>query len=112
MAITNGFARTGLGFVYNSLGINPNVQRQSQESWQINPINDSVKLTLMRCVYQRAVAGCFGVCESADCPNCQALFDTCYGPFIGPTVTEIDPLSGPKGGGQKVTIVGTHLRDA
>ena len=108
MAVTNSFGRVGLAFLYTGLGINPSVQRQAQDVWQLNPINDSVKLTLMRCAYQRAVAGCFG--ESTDCPNCRSLFCGFYGAFVPPpTVTSITPDSGGANGGESVTITGTNL---
>ena len=110
MAITNSFGRVGLAFLYTGLGINPSVQRQSQDGWQVNPINDSVKLTVMRCVYQRAVAGCFG--ESADCPDCRSLFSGFYGAFMPmppPTVQCISPNHGSPAGGESVTIIGTNL---
>lgn len=76
LAITNGFGRPA-AFLFNSLGINPTAQRQATESWIINPVNDSVKLTLMRCTYQRAIEGCFGITVSA-CPNCEKLFEYFY----------------------------------
>ena len=108
MALTNGFGRSGLSFVYNSLGINPSVSRQSQEQWQINPVNDSVKLTLMRCVYQHAVAGCYGgMIEAGGCPDCQRLFAGFYPDFL--TVTKIEPQKGQWKGGELVTITGTNL---
>lgn len=115
LAVPNGFARSGLSFLYSSLGINPSVTRNLQENWQINPVNDSLKLTLMRCVYQRAVAGCFGLGESADCPNCQALYDAFYGALQPPVVTAISPPPNQQGKvfideGKTVILWGLHLQ--
>ncbi len=107
LTVNNGFGLTSaLKFVYNSLGINPQVSRQSQENWQINPVNDSVKLTLMRCVYQRAVGSCYGrTLESPCCPECQKLFEALYGP--PPTIEDIHPNEG--GANDEVKIFGAHL---
>jgi hypothetical protein len=80
LAITNGFGRSGLLFIYSSLGINPMASRQSMESWVINPVNDSVKLSLMRCVYRIAIEGCLGMSPDG-CPNCQNLIQAYYGPW-------------------------------
>jgi hypothetical protein len=87
----NTFTRGASGFLYSSLGINPSVSRSLQESWQINPVNDSIKLTLMRCAYQHAVTCCFGEPESPDCPNCVALYNAFYGDLKPPVVTSFSP---------------------
>ncbi len=73
LAVTNGWSRGVGGFLYNSLGINPTVSCTSQGNWQVNPINDSIKLTVMRCVYQKAVSGCCGRQLPANCPDCNAM---------------------------------------
>ncbi len=46
LAATNSWSRVGGSFVFNSLGINPTDSRAAAEAWTINPINDSVKLTV------------------------------------------------------------------
>jgi hypothetical protein len=78
LAVTNGWSRGVGGFLYNSLGINPTVSCTSQGNWQVNPINDSIKLTVMRCVYQKAVSGCCGRQLPANCPDCNAMLKYYY----------------------------------
>jgi hypothetical protein len=126
LGITNSLGRNTAGlFLYNSLGLNPTVSRSVGENWQLNPINDAVRLTLMRCVYQKAVACCFNEPESASCPNCNALYDAFYGNLGGPVVTFIYPT--PAGidyqthvvtapvtvnAGDQIIIWGKHLQGA
>lgn len=52
--------------------------RANNESYTLTPINDSEKLTLMRCAYQRAVSGCTCISESGHCPNCERRFNRFY----------------------------------
>ncbi len=77
LAVTDGWLRAGTHFLYNSLGVNPSASRVAAEAWTINPVNDSVKLTLMRCCYRIAVDGCMGT-YSDGCPDCQTLLDHFY----------------------------------
>ena len=53
-------------------------ERRNNESYDLVPINDAQKLTLMRCAYQRAVSGCCGRLESCHCPDCEKLFNKFY----------------------------------
>ena len=52
--------------------------RSMTESWTLVPISDPQKLALMRCAYQRAVAGCGVATVSTTCPNCNKLSETFY----------------------------------
>jgi hypothetical protein len=65
-------------FLFGTLGLNFNAQRQSQEGFTITPINDPHKLELMRCAYQQAVASCGCGTMSKNCPDCQAKFNSFY----------------------------------
>jgi hypothetical protein len=95
LAVTTGFARTSGQFLFSSLGINPTASRQLMGSWLVNPVNDSIKLTMMRCVYQRAIAGCLGVTPST-CPNCDNLFRAFYGkPPVQPAPSGAGPAFAP-----------------
>jgi hypothetical protein len=78
LAITNSWSRVSGAFLYSALGLNPSVSCAAQGVWQITPINDSVKLTVMRCLYQRAVAGCCHIPLPSDCPDCEKVFHTYY----------------------------------
>ena len=50
--------------------------RQNLESYTMTPINDPEKLTLMRCIYQRAISGnCTCTAPSENCPSCEKLFN-------------------------------------
>lgn len=51
---------------------------QTQESWQLTPVNDPRKLELMRCLYQRVVAVHRHQAMPGDCPNCARLFSKFY----------------------------------
>lgn len=72
------WARSGKALILSSVGVDPSVSRTAAETWTLSPINDSVKLTLMRCVYQRAVSSCLGTKPSCSCPQCDALFQSFY----------------------------------
>jgi hypothetical protein len=109
---TNSWGRSAAGlFLYNSLGLNPTVSRSVGENWQLNPINDAVRLTLMRCVYQKAVACCFNERESAYCPDCNALYNAFYGNVERPVITSVSPttITDPHA---PIYIYGEHLRGA
>ncbi|HVX10154.1 MAG TPA: hypothetical protein VHC22_03030 [Pirellulales bacterium] len=54
------------------------VQYQTQEAWQLTPVNDPRKLELMRCIYQRVIAVHCRRALRADCPNCERLFRNFY----------------------------------
>jgi hypothetical protein len=54
------------------------LQHQSQQAWQLTPVNDPRKLELMRCVYQRAIAIHRRQPMQGDCPNCARLFNKFY----------------------------------
>ena len=109
VGITNGWAHVGSQFLYNSLGLNPTVSRSVGENWQLNPINDSVRLTLMRCVYQKAVACCLKEPESAYCPDCNGLFDAFYSNVEKPVITSVLPET-IKDLNEPIVIHGQHLR--
>ena len=78
ISITNSWSRASGAFLYSALGINPSMTCAAQGVWQITPINDSVKLTVMRCLYQRAVSGCCHAPLPSDCPNCEKVFNIYY----------------------------------
>lgn len=59
-----------------TFGIEPRLERTAFESWTIKPVNDPRKLELMRCAYQRAVAGIHP--EADCCPDCRRLFNKFY----------------------------------
>ncbi|MGH7137991.1 MAG: hypothetical protein ACREHD_19755, partial [Pirellulales bacterium] len=50
-----------------------NASRQAAEAFTLNPVNDPRKLELMRCAYQKAIAGCTGAQMSEHCPDCQTI---------------------------------------
>ena len=55
LALLNGWGRGSAGIaplLFSPTGVNPSASRPHTGSWLINPINDSVKLTVMRCVYR------------------------------------------------------------
>jgi hypothetical protein len=79
LSIGNQLARTAANlFEFTQLMINPSLSRSAAENWTLNPINDSVKLSLMRCAYQRSIGACCSTSPSCDCPNCNALMTTFY----------------------------------
>jgi hypothetical protein len=78
LAESNSWARSGKAFVFSALNVSPGVSRSLSENWTLNPVNDSVKLTLMRCVYQRVVSNCTGNKPSCMCPDCEAVFQAFY----------------------------------
>lgn len=66
--------RAPLGFLWLSgLGSMFTASRQAQEAFTLNPVNDPRKLELMRCAYQKALAGCVGTKMSEACPDCQTI---------------------------------------
>jgi len=78
LAVSNGWGLSSTGaFIFNALGVNPMYSRAHQGAWTINPVNDSIKLQVMRCVYRCAVAGCLGTPPDG-CPNCANLFYAYY----------------------------------
>jgi hypothetical protein len=106
LAVTDAWARTGGHLLYSALGANPTASRAAAEAWTINPINDSVKLTLMRCCYQRAVDGCMGGPPSGNCPDCEHLLQEAYAPPTPTGSQSVTPPSEPAGEtiqGQKVS---------
>lgn len=80
LAVTTGWglAPSASRLIFNAAGVNPTVSRAATEVWTLTPINDSVKLALMRCAFQRAIAGCVGRGASCDCPNCNAILGNFY----------------------------------
>jgi len=87
LEVTNGWERATSNLVFQTLGITPSASRATTEAWVINPINDSVKLQLMRCCYQRAVDGCMGG-ETSDCPDCDAILNGFYGAIEKPEIVQ------------------------
>ena len=78
LADTNGWARNTAGsLLYATAGLNPSLMRAKMGSWATFPINDSVKLTVMRCVYQSALDGCDSS-PGGSCPDCANLFYAYY----------------------------------
>lgn len=67
-------SRAPLGFLWlGTLGSVLQAQRQAAEAFTLNPVNDPRKLELMRCAYQKALAGCIGTQMSEACPDCQTI---------------------------------------
>jgi len=55
----------------------PQTQRQMNQSWTLNPVNDPHKIQLMRCAYRYAVASC-GIIDASEiqsCPECDKLLE-------------------------------------
>ena len=78
LAETNAWGRNfAEKFIYTGVGLNPSLMRSQQGTWQTYPINDSVKLTVMRCIYHAAVDGSLGSGEHS-CPDCANLFYAYY----------------------------------
>ena len=67
----------GVLYFYQLLGT-PSANRSDTENWTLNPVNDSVKLSLMRCAYQRVVGSCVGISPACIDPDCNKLFDAFY----------------------------------
>lgn len=66
--------RAPLGFLWlSNLSAMLFAQRQAAEAFTLNPVNDPRKLELMRCAYQKALAGCLGTQMSEHCPDCQTI---------------------------------------
>jgi hypothetical protein len=74
----NIWTRTAGLFLFNQLTLTPSASRAATENWTLNPINDSIKLTVMRCAYQRVVGNCTGKMPSCSCPSCNGLFQAFY----------------------------------
>jgi len=115
LSVTNSWQRSAAGlFLYSALGVNPMLSRQHSGSWLVNPINDSVKLGVMRCVYRKAVEGCLGPSPD-DCENCDNLFYAYFNieppipsntiPYLGgPSNNPLDPSNTPNGASISSTI--------
>jgi hypothetical protein len=81
LSLTPEWQRAASGILpFFQILFTPSASRAATENWTLNPINDSVKLSLMRCAYQRAVANCVDIAPSCIDPNCNALFDAFYHP--------------------------------
>ena len=80
LAVGNMWEKASNVFSFFQLTVNPTASRQATENWTLNPINDSVKLSVMHCAYQRAVGSCLGISPSCIDPNCNALFEQFYPP--------------------------------
>jgi hypothetical protein len=65
-------------FLFNTLGTSLTAQRSAQEGFTVTPCNDPRKLELMRCAYQKAIAGCCGRAMAERCPDCQTRFKIFY----------------------------------
>ena len=59
-------------------GFNVGASRQNAESFVLTPVSDPRKLELMRCAYQKAVAGCGRGEMSKSCPDCATRFRVFY----------------------------------
>lgn len=68
----------GVPFLFTMLGTHAEAQRQAAVAFTLSPVNDPRKLELMRCAYQKAIAGCNGLSASTVCPDCQTRFKTFY----------------------------------
>jgi len=78
LADTNGWGRNAKNILlYTAAGFNPTLSRAKMGSWATFPINDSVKLTVMRCVYHAAMDGCLSA-PGQSCPDCANLFYAYY----------------------------------
>jgi hypothetical protein len=53
-------------------------QRTGSENFTMTPVNDPRKLELMRCAYQKALAGCGRASPSETCPDCETRFKIFY----------------------------------
>ena len=81
LSVPSTWQRAASGiFNFYQLAVNPSASRQITGNWTLNPINDSVKLSVMRCAYQRSVGGCLGITPSCVDPGCNALFEQFYPP--------------------------------
>lgn len=74
------YASQGTTTLSNQSGLSTTnlLTTQTQESWQVTPVNDPRKLELMRCVYQQVIAVHRQQAMRGDCPNCAKLFSTFY----------------------------------
>lgn len=76
---TLGLAPTwGAGFVFSTFTSPFTGQRTGFSNFTLTPVNDPRKLELMRCAYQKVVAGCCGGEPSMLCPDCQTRFKIFY----------------------------------
>ena len=80
LSATTGWERVASVFYFYQFLATPSANRVDTENWTLTPINDSVKLSLMRCAYQRAVSSCMKIQPSCVDPDCNALFETFYPP--------------------------------
>jgi hypothetical protein len=82
--VRDGFANGGFG---------GRLSRARQQNWQLVPVNDPQRLALMRCAFQKAVAGCGHGDPSCICPDCDGLFNKFYSGSTAPR----DPSKLPGG---------------
>ncbi len=78
---TTGWSRGSGGiapFLFNSVGGSLGMQRSEQESFTLTPVNDPRRLELMRCAYQKVLAGAGLATVSGTCPDCQNRFNVFY----------------------------------
>jgi hypothetical protein len=95
LADTNGWARDAANsLLYATAGLNPSWMRSKMGSWATYPINDSVKLTVMRCVYHAAVDGGLSA-PAGSCPDCANLFYAYYNMEPPPGSNSIPYHGGP-----------------
>jgi hypothetical protein len=83
--------------------LEPFAQRQANQNWVLQPVNDPRRLDLMRCAYQQVVranlaargvqdTGCCPSCPGGVCPDCEKRFNTFYtGKTTTPTPLPGDP---------------------
>jgi hypothetical protein len=97
LADTNSWGRIAAGtFLYATAALNPTLTRAQMGSWQTYPINDSVKLNVMQCIYRQAVDSGLGTPTASFCPDCANLYYAYFN--IQPTVgsASLPYYGGPK----------------
>lgn len=74
------YASQGTASLSNQSGLSVTnlLTSQTQESWQLTPINDPRKLERMRCVYQRVISLHRRQAMRGDCPNCARVLSDFY----------------------------------
>ena len=75
---TLGYPTQLKNLVFSSLGFTGQATNANNETFNMFPVTDPRKLDLMRCAYQKAMAGCLGRDMSRSCPDCKTRFNMFY----------------------------------
>ncbi len=77
-----GFGVSWIRNGFSLANLNGSGSRTANQNWTLIPVNDPRKLELMRCAYQKAVAG-YTTSAAGGCPDCDKRFKEFYGSVKG-----------------------------